>query len=62
MEILKHGDPERIKKIRKFECNQCGCEWLADRTEYCFSGMQYNIQHIACECPECHNLVIMEDK
>lgn len=54
MEILVHGNPEKLNETRKFICSACGCIFKADNTEY-KSFRQYNEAHYYCECPECSN-------
>ena len=34
MEIIKHGDPDKLKGTKYFICTECGCEFKADNTEY----------------------------
>ena len=53
MKILKHGK----FKSRKFICGGCGCEFVAEVTEYsvyevCGATTWYSIN-----CPECNNEV-----
>lgn len=56
MHILKHGDPDRIKATRQFICLRCGCEFEADKNEYCKSHGYFEVCYF-CECPECHEAV-----
>jgi hypothetical protein len=57
MQIVRHGDKSLLDKIKKFECNECKCIFLANRSEYELCGMHYNIQHFACKCPTCGTIV-----
>lgn len=52
MNILKHGDPERIKAKKQFICYSCGCEFEADRGEY-HANFEYFGRCYFCACPEC---------
>lgn len=53
MNILKHGDPKRTKRILRFECKECGCVWNAGPHEvYRGVGGLGN----GCYCPECYEL------
>lgn len=61
MVIIKEGDLSRLDFIKTFKCNACGCEFLADHTEYEYAGTQYNIQYYKCKCPTCHSVVYTED-
>lgn len=56
MKILKHGNPERLKKIVIFTCKHCGCVFEADKTEYKYSSFR-NEESYQIECPECGNAV-----
>lgn len=60
MEIIKVGDISRLKHIREFECEECGCVFLADGTEYSYAGMQFNTSYYKCECPTCGLFVYAE--
>ncbi len=56
MTVLKDGDPDRAKqsvlKPRRFECEQCGCEFEANKDEYKVAS-QYNEISYFCKCPCC---------
>lgn len=62
MEIIKHGDPEKLKGIKYFVCTKCGCEFKADNTEYeerleeFIGAVEYVIA-----CPECGNETLGAD-
>lgn len=45
MKILKHGD----LKPRHFTCDRCGCEFVADLSEY----WACSADTILVSCPEC---------
>lgn len=52
MKILKHGD----LKLRKFTCDDCGCEFVADKTEYEiyeFQAPKNLITTYMVICPDC---------
>lgn len=49
MRVIKHGD----MKPRKFTCLNCGCEFIANTTEYCAIQVDGKIMFWTCECPEC---------
>jgi len=51
MKILKHGN----MKPRKFTCLNCGCEFVADTTEYNMTTAQGIVLWYRTECPECCN-------
>lgn len=61
MEIIKQGDPERIKKTKQFNCTACGCIFLANKDEYTFSGTQYNISYWKCKCPACGTIAYSDE-
>lgn len=63
MEILKQGDAQRAKqkklRIKRFVCDECGCEFKANKTEYKEpSQMDYCGDRITayCKCPCCGNM------
>ena len=49
MQILKHGE----KKLRKFVCQTCGCEFVAATHEY-WRREYYGVAYYQCDCPECN--------
>lgn len=54
MRILKQGFQNR--KVKKFSCKNCGCEFEADNTEYQTAGQiayQYDGTTATCKCPGC---------
>lgn len=48
MKVLKHG--QNIP--RKFVCINCGCEFVADITEY-WRSEYCGVVYYRCDCPEC---------
>lgn len=52
MKIIKKGDLNRMKVIKTFDCNFCGCLFEADKTEYKV-GSQYNETYYYAVCPFC---------
>lgn len=51
MKILKHGN----LSLRKFICKNCGCEFVADNTEYWQAECNGKVLWWIAECPECDN-------
>ena len=54
MNVLKHGDSDKIKqarKIVKFVCEACDCEFEANPSEYEYDD--WNDVWVHCICPEC---------
>lgn len=49
MQILKHGN----SNPRKFICVNCGCEFVAQVSEYWRTEM-FGIIDYECDCPECN--------
>lgn len=49
MMILKHGN----LKPRKFVCDQCGCEFVANAKEYGQYTYKDKILWTYADCPEC---------
>lgn len=61
MEIIKPGDPERLKQTKIFKCPRCGCEFKADKGEYIIGDMWRNMQTYTCYCPTCDYKVYLEE-
>lgn len=51
MKILKDGN----LKERKFICDICGCEFIANSTEYYATNAGHQILWYVSTCPCCHN-------
>lgn len=56
MKIIKQGDLNKLKRIKQFECKECGCIFEADKNEYKI-GSQYNETYYFCVYPTCKNTV-----
>lgn len=59
MKIIKEGTQAQIDKVKRFECDKCGCIFEADKTEY-ESTSQYNETHYHCTCPFCKAIAYKE--
>lgn len=59
MKIIKEGDLKKLKKIKRFECKECGCIFEAEKDEY-KRGSQYNEEYYYCACPYCNQRVYTE--
>ena len=63
MIIEKHGDADKIDAIRriiKFECDDCGCVFKADSTEYEIHAaipLGCDRPYTTCKCPDCGRTV-----
>jgi hypothetical protein len=57
MEIIKHGEPEKIAQYKFFKCLNCGCEFKADKNEYHCDYTIMSTEHYYCKCPDCGNYV-----
>ncbi len=60
MQIIKKGDLNKLKKIKRFECDKCGCIFEADQTEYKPTpgiAAQRGEGDYRCVCPYCKNEV-----
>lgn len=53
MKIIKEGDLELKRAVRTFECDECGCLWEADRTEYVTETDFRNGHVYVMDCPTC---------
>lgn len=62
MKIIQKGDLNRLKKIKRFECGQCGCIFEAENTEYKYEFSQRdNYGWYEAHCPTCHRTVTLSD-
>lgn len=63
MMILKHGDPDRLRKPKNFTCDACGCVFVAERQEYTTRQVDYDGSTIyEAVCPECYSKATANDK
>lgn len=63
MEIIKHGDGDKIKKIKgikRFECYGCGCTFEANRDEYFEITTDLQEYGFVCNCPDCGREIFKE--
>lgn len=60
MEIIKQGDTQKLKRIKRFICSNCGCIFDADKNEYSI-GTQYNETYYFCKCPFCSETVYVNN-
>lgn len=52
MKIIKHGDPSKYNPTVLFVCSNCGCKFMATRSEYTEKiVLGVKIRH--CDCPDC---------
>lgn len=61
MEIIKQGDLSRLKDKKYFICQHCGCEFIANKSEYKSLGMHLNMMAYGCTCPTCKKQVYLEE-
>ena len=59
MKIIKEGNLNKLERIKRFECKECGCIFEAGKDEYKW-GSQYNYSYYYCKCPFCHQTVYTE--
>ena len=57
MKILVQGDLNRLKKIKKFSCDKCGCVFLADQNEYRNNSNQHDGTMFSINCPCCDSVL-----
>ena len=51
LQILQTGNASS-QKSKRFECENCGCIWLADKDEYEIDWSRYSLPAY-CACPCC---------
>ena len=54
--IIQDGDLNKLRQIRRFTCEYCGCIFEGDREDYEIDS-QYNQEYIKIRCPYCNNMV-----
>ena len=52
IKIIKHG-VINYQRLVKFKCDRCGCIWIADADEDCWTDWSIHSTPWACACPEC---------
>lgn len=57
MEIIKHGDLQPVL----FECQRCGCEFVAELNEY-KAGYFNSEKHLIVNCPDCNNVTYVLER
>ena len=59
MNIIKPGNPRKIRKIERFECAFCDCIFEADKDEYKVCHSRRNGPYcISIRCPYCGKFVL----
>jgi RNase P subunit RPR2 len=62
LRIIKHGDVNRLKQIKRFECKSCGCIFEADNSEYKHEFSQREMcGWYSVQCPTCNKYVTVDD-
>lgn len=63
MRVIKYGDTNRLRGIRRFICKECGCEFEADKTEYKYIfDQREDCGWYSIRCPTCNQLVTKDEK
>ena len=57
MKILVQGDKNRLLKYKEFKCQDCGCVFIADQTEYKDISNQKDGPIFTIKCPCCNRSV-----
>ena len=54
MDIIRHGDINRLVNPMVFGCPKCGCEFIGNNTEYTTRQCDYDgEEEYVMDCPEC---------
>lgn len=61
MRILREGNGELVIRSRKFECDNCGCVFVANKNEYRYIGNQREGDAWRCNCPYCGEVAITSE-
>ena len=59
MKIIKEGNLDKLMRVKRFKCKECGCIFEAEKDEY-KRGRQYNGTYYYCACPCCNQTVYTE--
>ena len=63
MEVIKHGNPDKMNGVITFTCRNCGCIFKAERGEYKHDFCQREgTDWYEVSCPFCHKDVTISDK
>lgn len=54
IEIIKHGDPRKTDNFMLFQCENCGCIWKADHSDYTYTLTEWLQEVYTAYCPNCH--------
>lgn len=54
MKIIKQGNLEKLKQIKRFKCDNCGCVFEAEKDEYRYVCSSRNEDYYSCICPYCN--------
>lgn len=54
IEIIKNGDPKKTDSFITFECENCGCVWKADHSDYTYNLTEWLQEMYTAHCPNCH--------
>ena len=60
MKILVEGKLDQLKEV-KFECDRCGCIFVANEMEYRIEAEFPGCYALMCECPCCGMNVLINE-
>ena len=60
MKILVEGKLDKLKEV-KFECDRCGCVFVANEMEYRIEAEFTRCYALMCECPCCGMNVLINE-
>ena len=61
MKIIREGNLEAAKEIKRFECASCKCIFEADRDEYSRQVGSFNETMLTAKCPCCDKKAYEEE-
>ena len=61
MKIIKEGDITRLEQSRRFECEDCGCAFIATASEYSRRVGFRNVVQLVIRCPCCGKSLHLEE-
>lgn len=61
MKIIREGDITGLEQSRRFECEACGCAFIATASEYSRREGYRNAVQLVIRCPCCGKTLSMEE-
>lgn len=53
MKVIQEGDITKLSDAYRFDCDKCGCVWIASAAEY-VARYGFDKKYLVCKCPTCN--------